>query len=222
MKTTLIGTASGWRLWNVVFCWRKSCLIRWESALIVTIDEKEYLRLGLLLEQIFPSYTVQMITIVINPKGTARYNEFSRVEEYAYFVFIGEAKLHPTDNDMLTNRDYASETDVRWHGLARTGRKGLRSNNPGSWYPIFINKSDLSLHSIGNSITQEIHESSVKSPPGTFAVWPPTTDGHQYSWSVVPETLRAIHAKGGFKTGRIDVSKKSYPFYYSLLALSIK
>ena len=31
---------------------------------------------GLLLEQIFPGCTVQMTTIVINPKGTARYNEF--------------------------------------------------------------------------------------------------------------------------------------------------
>ncbi len=103
---------------------------------------------------------------------------------------------------------------MRWRGLARIGRKGLRSNNPGSWYPIFINKSDLSLHSIGDAITQDIRESSVKPPRGTFAVWPPTTDGHQYSWSVVPETLRAIHAKGGFKTGRIDISKKSYPFYY--------
>jgi adenine-specific DNA-methyltransferase len=185
-----------------------------ESVLIVTIDEKEYARLGLLLEQIFKGCTIQMTTIVINPKGTGRPNEFSRVEEYAFFVFIGGIKLTSTGCDMLTDRDYASETEVRWRGLARTGRKGLRPNNPGSWYPIFLNKSDFTLHSIGDAIGKDVAESTVTVPKGTIAVWPPTKDGHQYSWSVVPETLRAIHQKGGFKTGRINPTNGSYPFYY--------
>ena len=185
-----------------------------DSMLIVTIDEKEYLRLGLLLEQIFPDCKVQMTTIVINPKGTARYNEFSRVEEYAFFVFIGGVRLQAFGSDMLTDRDYSSETHVRWRGLARTGRKGLRSNNPGSWYPIFLNRSDFSIHSIGNAIGKDEDESSVSIPEGTVAVWPPRKNGNQYSWSTVPETLRSIHEKGGFKTGRVNHAKGSYPFYY--------
>jgi adenine-specific DNA-methyltransferase len=137
-----------------------------DSVLIVTIDEKEYQRLAMLLEQLFPGCTIQMVTSVINPKGTARYNEFSRVEEYVFFVFIGSAKLHATGSDMLTDCDYASESDVRWRGLARTGRKGLRSNNPGSWYPIFLNKADFSIHSIGDAIGNEVDETSVKAPAG--------------------------------------------------------
>jgi adenine-specific DNA-methyltransferase len=185
-----------------------------ESMLIVTIDEKEYLRLGLLLEQIFPECKIQMTTIVINPKGTARYNEFSRVEEYAFFVFVGGVRLQSSSSDMLTDRDYSSETHVRWRGLARTGRKGLRSNNPGSWYPIFLNASDFSIHSIGDAIGKDDDESDVLVPDGTIAVWPPCKDGNQYSWSTVSETLRSIHEKGGFKTGRINHEKSSYPFYY--------
>ena len=39
------------------------------SVLIVTIDEKEYLRLGLLLEQTFPEANIQMVTSVISPFG---------------------------------------------------------------------------------------------------------------------------------------------------------
>jgi adenine-specific DNA-methyltransferase len=185
-----------------------------DSVLIVTIDEKEFQRLALLLEQLFPGCIIQMVTTVINPKGTARYNEFSRVEEYVFFVFIGDAKLQSTGSDMLTDRDYAAESEVRWRGLARTGRKGLRSNNPGSWYPIFLKKTDFSIHSIGAAIGKEIDEASVKVPHGTIAVWPPTNDGHEYSWSTVPETLRAIQAKGGFKTGRVNPAKNSFPFYY--------
>jgi adenine-specific DNA-methyltransferase len=73
------------------------------SVLIVTIDEKEHVRLGLLLEQVFPNCKIQGTTIVINPKGTARYNEFARVEEYAFFVFMGNIRLSPTNSDMLRN-----------------------------------------------------------------------------------------------------------------------
>lgn len=51
-----------------------------DSVLIVTIDEKEYLRLGLLLEQVFPEAEIQMCTIVINPSGTSR-GLLSRVED---------------------------------------------------------------------------------------------------------------------------------------------
>jgi adenine-specific DNA-methyltransferase len=32
--------------------------------------------------------------------------------------------------------------------------------------------------------------------------------------SVVPETLRAIRTKAGFKTGQIKPKKGSFPFYY--------
>lgn len=56
------------------------------SVLIVAIDEKEYLRLGLLLEQTFPAAKIQMVSVVINPSGAKRDNLFSRSDEYLYFV----------------------------------------------------------------------------------------------------------------------------------------
>ena len=37
-----------------------------DSVLMVTIDEKEYLRLGMLLEQLFPEATIQMVSITLN------------------------------------------------------------------------------------------------------------------------------------------------------------
>lgn len=184
------------------------------SVLIVTIDEKEVLRLGILLEQVYPGCKVQKTTIVINPKGTARYNEFARVEEYAFFVFIGDTKICPFGSDLLTSRDYSSETHVRWRGLGRTGRKGLRSNNPGSWYPIFLRTSDYTIHSIGDPLNEGETDSSVKPPKGTIAVWPPSKNGKQYSWGTVPTTLRQIWSKGGFKTGNVKPDKQQFPFYY--------
>jgi len=183
------------------------------SVLIVTIDEKEYLRLGLLLEQSFPEARVQMVASVINPKGTARANEFSRIDEYIFFVTFGEAKLTRWSRDMLTERDYSEDMDVRWRGLARTGRKGLRPHNPGSWYPIYVKNDGSGIHSVGNTVPLGTDD-PVNVPPGTIAVWPPSSDGQQYSWSVVPETLRELISRGAVRIGRVDLPRSSVPIYY--------
>ena len=184
-----------------------------DSVLIVTIDEKEYLRLGLLLEQTFPEGRVQMVSSVINPKGTARVNEFSRIDEYIFFVTLGDAKLIRWSRDMLTERDYSLDEDVRWRGLARTGRKGLRPHNPGSWYPIYIKADGSGIHSVGETIPLDTVDPSDM-PEGTFAIWPPSTDGQQYSWSVIPDTLRTLISKGAVRLGRVDIARKSVPIYY--------
>lgn len=59
-------------------------LLRPDGVLVVTIDENEVFHLGMLLEQLFSEYLHQMVTIVINPKGTGKLN-FARVEEHALF-----------------------------------------------------------------------------------------------------------------------------------------
>lgn len=183
------------------------------SVLIATIDEKEYLRLGLLLEQTFPEAEIQMVSSVINPKGTARGNEFARVDEYIFFVKIGNVPFSRWNWDMLNERNYALDEDVRWRGLARTGRKGLRSHNPGSWYPIYVLEDGTGIHSIGDTVLVGGTE-PTEAPRGTVAIWPPATNSQQYSWSVVPETLRDLMAKGAVKTGKIDLKKMSVPMYY--------
>lgn len=62
-----------------------------DSVLIVTIDEKEYLRLGLLLESVFSDANIQMISSVISRKGSNRRSEFSRCGEFIYYVMLGAA-----------------------------------------------------------------------------------------------------------------------------------
>lgn len=79
-----------------------------DSVLIVTIDEKEYLRLGLLLEQTFPGANIQMVSVTNSPRGTNRPREFSRVDEYAYFAFFGTATPAPREAGSGQDRE------VRW------------------------------------------------------------------------------------------------------------
>lgn len=78
-----------------------------DSVLIVTIDEKEYLHLGCLLEELFPNGIITMVTDVINPRaGVARPNSFTRSQEYVYFVQIGSSSIIP-------------DRSLHWHAALR-------------------------------------------------------------------------------------------------------
>lgn len=60
----------------------------------MTIDEKEYLHLGCLLEELFPEARIQMISSVISPRGAMRKDMFTRVEEYIYYVLLAHLQLY--------------------------------------------------------------------------------------------------------------------------------
>lgn len=62
-----------------------------DSVLIVTIDEKEYLHLGCLLEEVFSGARIQMVSSVINPAGVSRGDQFARTDEYIFFIMFGQA-----------------------------------------------------------------------------------------------------------------------------------
>ena len=89
------------------------------SVLIVTIDEKEYLHLGCLLEEMFPEANMQMITSVISRNGTSRENEFSRVEEYIYILRFGQMGVTRTNDNMLSEDGKGVISRV-WFNFMRT------------------------------------------------------------------------------------------------------
>jgi len=100
------------------------------SVLIVTIDEVELHRLGLLIEQTFPAASVQLVTSVINRAGTPRPGRLTRVEEYLLFVFLGTVSAAPWSSNLLSDdRNNRTETmPTVWFSAIRVGsRKALRS-----------------------------------------------------------------------------------------------
>ena len=96
-----------------------------DSVLIVTIDEKEYLHLGCLLEEMFPEARMQMVSSVINPKGQSRNGLFARTDEYLYFVMFGEANVQslPLTDEWRTGKS-TTTNEIRWQYLRRPGRTG--------------------------------------------------------------------------------------------------
>lgn len=172
-----------------------------DSVLIVTIDEKEYLRLGLLLEQLFPEADIQMVTSVINPKGSARIGRFSRMEEYLFFVMLGDVSVRPWSSDML--RPLTAESrSVRWAGLMRNGEGSRRSRIPSMFFPIFVDATTGAFHSVGEPPPRDVSPSEVPSPSDTIPIWPVDGSGQELMWRLNPASVRSYFALGQLKFGR--------------------
>lgn len=171
-----------------------------DSVLIVTIDEKEYLHLGCLLEEIFPETEIQMISTVINPKGSARSGRFSRVDEYIFFVFIGKAEVYPCASDMLREIE-TEKRNVRWAGLMRNGEGSTRARIPSLFYPIFIDKVTGEFHSVGKPLAPEASREDAICPNGTIALFPISGSGQELQWRLYPPSFMKYLKKGYIKFG---------------------
>ena len=173
-----------------------------DSVLIVSIDEKEYLRLGLLLEQTFEEAQIQMISSVISPSGAARNLEFTRVNEFIYFVMIGKATPIKTPDDMLFT-DTRTEKENRspiWNQLRRLGAGPARSDSPSKFYPVLVNPQTGAVVGSGAALVVGHSRSDYTSPDGLVAVWPTMTNGQDGRWELKRASFDARLAEGHIRT----------------------
>ena len=178
-----------------------------DSVLIVTIDEKEYLRLGLLLEQTFPEARIQMVSSVINPAGSTRTGEFYRTDEYLFFVQVGgsaPARLDlPEQWSISANIESGGKIetidDLRWDGLKRSGDASSREDRPNMYYPVYVHESTHKIVSIGSAI---LGTDDVPEVENCVPVLPKRSDGTDGRWRVGAGKLNELLAEGYVKTGR--------------------
>lgn len=174
------------------------------SVLIVTIDEKEYLRLGLLLEQTFGDARVTMVTSSINGAGSTRTGTFNRSAEYLYFVQIGDSSpsslvLSDEWNPVATK----NKGDIRWNLLMRSGTQPFRTTHPNLFYPVYVGNTPEGpiFHSVGEPYYGDGWQ-DVQPPDGTFAVWPIRRGGQEGRWQISPSALRLLIAAGFARLGK--------------------
>ncbi len=180
-----------------------------DSVLIVTIDEKEYLHLGCLLEDLFPEARIQMISSVISPRGAMRKDMFTRVEEYIFYVFFGAAQITPFGPDMLQFTDY-EKVDIKvWAQMIRTSGNGPRSKRPNLFYPVFFSEEDGSYVDVGYPLPKDMPRDKVEVPEGCFAVYPIRRDGLEVSWALSRDTFLEKIEKGYIKFGKWSKGDKN-------------
>jgi adenine-specific DNA-methyltransferase len=182
------------------------------SVLIVTIDEKEFLRLGLLLEQVFPEARIQMISMLINPKGQSRADSFARTDEYIFFVAFGKcvpSKLALSDD--WRSAASTGPTDIYWQQLRRRGLRGAvrREDRPGLFYPIYVRIDGTGVHSVGKPIPLD-QTPSYDAPKGTRALWPTRSDGSFGYWQVSSDRLQDLLKRGMVRAERTEVGSIYY------------
>jgi adenine-specific DNA-methyltransferase len=184
------------------------------SVLIISIDEREYLRLGLLLEQTFPEARIQMVSVAINPAAIARGSEFRRADEYYFFVMLGDAAPLPVPlaSDWITTKGRTHRGEIRWDLLRRSAASSARSDRPGMFFPIFLNPDTRTIHSVGEAIDLATDRAAVAPPDGTIAVWPIRRNGTEGRWRLGPSSTREALTNGFVKVGA--VKGENTPIYY--------
>lgn len=168
-----------------------------DSVLIVTIDEKEYLHLGCLLEEMFPDARIQMVSSVINSKGVAR-DEFYRVNEYLYIVRIGSCipESLQLPSEWRGNIKTSTTEKVRWGSLMRSGSGAERKDSPGCFYPVFISSDRKHFCGAGDPIPLGVDRHTIEVPDGQIALFPIHEDGTEGRWQYSKEKFLEIQKKG--------------------------
>ena len=170
------------------------------SVLICTIDEKEYLHLGCLLEELFPEGNIQMISSVINRAGTGRKHEFSRTDEYLFFIRFGNASIAMEQLE-------GEKTPVVWDTLRRSGPSNTRDKTKRQFYPVFINDATRKIELVGEPLSLDVNIKDIKAPNGCTAVFPIRDNGTEMMWGCVREEFINRLNKGYIRVGNYTPNK---------------
>lgn len=186
-----------------------------KSVLILTIDEKEYLHIGCLLEEIFTDAQIQMITSVISAKGVVRNDQFSRVEEYIFVVEYGEVSFSKLPFNMLDD-DIKKEADreIEWLGFRRRAPQAKRNSRPNQFYPVYVNSETGIIEAIGDVVKQGVDRNTISVPEGCTALWPLSKDGDERLWSLIPEQARTNLEKGYLRVKNWNKKERTGTVYY--------
>ena len=186
-----------------------------DSVLIITIDEKEYLHLGCLLEELFPNANMQMISSVINPSGVSRGSEFYRTDEYIYILRFGKCEVSPLklSSDWLTAKSTGKD-ELRWRPIRRQGSHDTREDAKNQFYPIYLTKDGKKIYGTGASLKETEKKEDIKHPENVICIWPLKPNGEEGCWQISQSSFAELQKEGFIK---ISWTKK---FGYTLKYLA--
>lgn len=173
------------------------------SVLIATIDEKEYLHLGCLLEEMFPEAHIQMISTLTARSGAARFNSFSRTNEYIFFVMIGDYVITP-----IEAAGYSQQGEsIHWRSFRRGNPANIRTSRPSQFYPLYVNLETGRIEKVGEPITPDVDRFTVDTVSGCVAVFPVRDDGTEMLWGVTPNACKKLVENGYIKATKYTPDK---------------
>ncbi|WP_343251393.1 site-specific DNA-methyltransferase [Mycoplasma amphoriforme] len=175
------------------------------SVLICTIDEKEYLHLGCLLEQLFPEANIQMISSIIFQAGASREKSFSRTNEYLFFVQFGHSSVQklPLSNEWKFGKSNKSKKSINWALLRRGGTSDLRTEVPSLFYPIIFDKTGKKIKGVGDPLPKNLHpKAALEIVNDEIHLWPFKQNNTEGRWQISPSKFLYKWKNGFVKVGK--------------------
>ena len=164
----------------------------------------------MLLEEMFPEARIQMVIDIINPGGTNRDNEFSRVEEFIFVVQFGDSNIARTRNNMLNSK--GEEDTPAWLSFNRSNNPRKGSN--GQFYPIYIDPVRKQIVEIGESMSLETTQDMFPKKEGLVSVFPLRANGEESIWRAIPETARLWVRKGYVRVNKYESRNNRWTLSY--------
>lgn len=180
------------------------------SVMMITIDDIELCHLKILLDELFPECGMQIVDIVINPKGKARVGRLSQVDEYLILVYMGTATT-------IAEQSYEDNEEIRWPYLRRSDIESARGTTKGGtqqFYPIYVDKKTEKIVAIGEPLTPEQSLDSVPLIEGAVAVFPIREDGKEMNWGLTGESLQYAIDNGCVRVSKSKNKNQAYNFAY--------
>lgn len=200
-----------------------------DSVMIITIDEKEYLHLGCLLEELFPEARIQMVSSCIMPGGVSRGNEFARSDEYIYFVKFGSSAPVSLElgDEWLGGVKNTSRAKVHWEGLLRTGTNNMRDDRPNLFFPVLVSEDGKKFIGADEPLKLGVDRNTYKAPDRAIAIWPIHTDGTEGCWRIGREKLLELQTNhvvrlGGFTSRGMAINYLKQGEYAKVLNRTYK
>ncbi len=159
-------------------------LLKNDGAMIIAIDDNQFLELGLIIKEIFKNYELHCITIIHNPRGIQGTN-FSYTHEYAFFII-------PIGIKTIIDRNILEE-DIEWSNLRNWGGESLREDAKNCFYPIIINKSTCEIVEFGDVCSDAYHpKSSNLIKKDNIYIYPIDTSGVERKWRYARQSVEEI------------------------------
>ena len=176
-----------------------------DSVLILTIDEKEYLNVGMLLRQVFSGARIQMVSSVINPKGVANQGKFLRDSEYLFIIMNGDAHVNGINlsSEWSVARSSKTGSSITWSSLRRSGGlNDFRHSRPNLFYPIYVNEK-CEIVKIGDPLDRDFDASEVEEIKGCSTLLPVNFRGEEVTWQQSSESAKELLKKGYMRVKKI-------------------
>ena len=149
-------------------------LLKKDGALIVAIDDYEVHHLGLLLEEIFPTYERDLVIVAHHPQGAGS-GTVSRIHEYAFVctpIGLGFKGRKSREEEGLWSLKRSGQGENNW-----------RVNRPKQFFAIIVDAEKGKVVGVGPEIPKDAKKYPMgKTSEGYLRIYPIDRDGKERCW----------------------------------------